>query len=513
MSRAAALTLTVLAAAAAAAACGGSSHPLGSVAQDPGPVPPPPDGGGPVLNLDGGIAILHPDGGVPASDGGVPATCATTIAASDAPAADVVLHLAAGARVGSTLGFTVPAGTASLTIVEQAVSAPAAITFQGFAIENTAVPLLVTGPGGPTDVWFDDRQQPASSPEAALAFFASSAPATGTLTIPNTTAALNRGVLPQGSWSLVVGDLAYECTVLSTNPCGTTGNTASTYDVTVIMKPAVSGAIPASGALDVTFHVVGTQTASTAAPLPTSAAAAAADADVQRMVSTLKVIYAGAGVTVREHFTDVPADVRARYSGLVDVDSAGACAPLAQLLATSGDGTSLHIFLVNGFTAAGLPPGTQIAGVDGTIPGPATLGGTVASGAAVATDALRFGAAAGRCSGAPDYARCGDDLTAMVVAHEMGHFLGLYHVTELTGLDFDPLSDTPACPCTTCRLASATDGACNRNGTGHAMTTGECTVSTACGGGDNLMFWFAPGALGPLTAEQQRVVRANPQIR
>jgi hypothetical protein len=459
---------------------------------------------------DGGVIIL-PDAG-----NTIP-TCAQSekpIGTSTAPA-EQQQHLAtqtAPAKVGTTLTFVVPANTASITIVEQAVSAPDAITFQGVPFENTAVPLLITGPGGSTDVWYDDTQQPAQNPEAALVFYASSSPATGSLTIPNTTPGLNRA-LPQGTWSVVVGDFAYECTVLSPNPCGSTGNTSSTYDVTVITKSAVNNAIPTAGTLDVTFNVVGTQTA-TATPLPTTASAVAQDPDVVRMVSTLKTIFAqgNSGITIRDHYADVPADVRSRYSGLINVDSSGACADLPQLLKTSGDGTSVHIFLVNGFTATGLPAGSKVAGVDGTIPGPATVGGTVSSGAAVATDSLRFGTTQGRCNGAPNYTGCGDDLTAMIVAHEMGHFLGLYHVTELSGLDFDPLVDTPKCPCGTCRASTATDGPCGNTSSSHVMTTAECTTSTSCGGGDNLMFWFTPDALGPLTAQQQSVVRANPQL-
>jgi hypothetical protein len=459
---------------------------------------------------DGGVVIL-PDAG-----NNIP-TCAQDqkpVGTSTAPAGQQQ-HLATTAnpaRVGSTLTFNVPANTASITIVEQAVSAPDAITFNGTPVENTAVPLRVIAPGN--QVWYDDTQQPAQNPEAALVFYASSSPATGTLTIPNTTTGLNQGVLPAGTWSLVVGDFAYECTVLNPNPCGNTGNTSSTYDVTVITKAASGSGVPGTGTLDVTFHVVGTQTA-TSTPLPTAAAAVQNDPDVQRMVATLKAIYANgnSGITLREHFADVPDAVRTQYSGLINVDSTGACAELPQLLKTSGDGTSVHIFLVNGFTASGLPAGSKVAGVDGTIPGPATVGGTVSSGAAVATDSLRFGFAQGRCGGAPNYTGCGDDLTAMIVAHEMGHFLGLYHVTELTGADFDPLADTARCPCTTCRASTATDGTCGTSSSSHAMTTGECTRSTSCGGGDNLMFWFTPDTLAPLSGEQQRVVRANPQLQ
>ena len=36
--------------------------------------------------------------------------------------------------------------------------------------------------------------------------------------------------------------------------------------------------------------------------------------------------------------------------------------------------------------------------------------------------------------------------SGIVVAHEMGHFLGLHHTTELTGGRHDPILDTPECP-------------------------------------------------------------------
>jgi hypothetical protein len=474
---------------AAALGCGSSS-------------PPPPTG--------------TPDAGTPV----VIPTCDASlkpVGASAAPAAQVQRLTAAGspAQVGTVLPFVVPANTVSITIVEQAVSAPDAVTFSGSPLENTAVPLRVTAPSG--EVWYDDTQQPAPDPVNTIAFFASSSPATGTLTIPNTTAGLDRGTLPAGTWTVTVSDYAYECTVLSPNPCGQTGQTTSTYDVTVITKSAAAGGgVPPAGTLDVTFHVVGTQTAAAnpARPLPTSAAAVEADPDLARMVSTLRSIYADSGVTIRNvTYVVAPDDVRATYFGLINVDSSGACTPLAQLLKTGADGGSIHIFLVNGFTGTGLPANAVVAGVDGTIPGPATVGGTVASGAAVSTDNLR----GGRC-GATDpvsYTRCGDDLTAMIVAHEMGHFLGLYHVTELHGLLFDPLAETPTCACSACKATAATD-ACSSSASGHTMASAECAGAGAragCGGGDNLMFWFTPTSLVPLTSEQQRVVRANPQVQ
>jgi hypothetical protein len=45
------------------------------------------------------------------------------------------------------------------------------------------------------------------------------------------------------------------------------------------------------------------------------------------------------------------------------------------------------------------------------------------------------------------------------------------------------------------------------------MSQAECTASSTCGGGDNLMFWlFDRRAIGTLTAEQTAVMRANPAV-
>jgi len=159
--------------------------------------------------------------------------------------------------------------------------------------------------------------------------------------------------------------------------------------------------------------------------------------------------------------------------------------------------------------------------VDGTIPGPSSVGGTVASGAAVSTEDLRFNRSA--CTGdAPVFVDpvtrsvgCGADEVAFVAAHEMGHFLGLYHTTEQDGLEFDTLGDTPRCPCDACKLAPGERcaDATSSSAPLHVMTTVECTRNDACGGGDNLMFWlFGSAAQGVLTPEQQQVIRANPLV-
>jgi hypothetical protein len=186
----------------------------------------------------------------------------------------------------------------------------------------------------------------------------------------------------------------------------------------------------------------------------------------------------------------------------------------------------VNIFLVPNFISKDLVAGTLVAGIDGTIPGPATISPAFQSGAAVSAANLRAGrpscvpGSLALCSTAAAGAVgcCGADLVAYVTAHEIGHFLGLYHVTERDGFNFDPLQDTATCSCQSCAANPSTcANASPPPAVPHTMGVAECEPATAqsasCGGGDNLMFWlFGKSSVGTLTSEQARVMRANPAI-
>ena len=351
-----------------------------------------------------------PGGTCLVADAGTPATCTAAdkpIGTSTAPAAQQQ-HLGTF-TVGQSVAFDVPANTASVTIVEQAVSAPDSIVFKpsaaasAFSLDNTAVPLVVKDPSGNTV--YDDSVFP-SDPTAASVFFASDSPATGTLTFPNTTSGLTRWAsgLPSGTvaggnpWTFTVSDFAYECTA-ALHPgesCPSGGTATSNYDITVITKPT-SGS---GGNLDVNFYFVATTASSQ--PLTAADANAGNDQDLNRLVQTLKTIMNAAGITVRTvTFKDLPSAVQQRYATGVDADQSGACGPLSQLLKNADRGNTMNIFLVSKFTSASLQPGQLIVGIDGTIPGPSTIGQTVASGAAVSVADLR--ASSTLCTGAPHF--------------------------------------------------------------------------------------------------------------
>ena len=420
-----------------------------------------------------------------------------------------VLHL--GTRtVGEVVTFDVAAGTGSVSIVSQGTNAamPRTIDYQGSAIDNTVVPLTVTAGGRQL---YDDNVLPPADPAAdggVDVYYAGASPWAGTMTIPNTSRMLCGGV-PGGSWSAVVNDWAAECSAIGAPTClvGDGGAyPASTYDVTVITKP---GPIASTGTIDVAFYLV--------TSLPITSATAVTDPDLQRVVSTLRTLFAKAGLCLGSvTFYDVPAWAKARYATGVNADTSDPCGTLSQMLTLAIPAQAMNFFLVDDIQSASTGGGT-VVGVDGTIPGPSSFGGTIASGVAVSAAYLGKTMSLGACNGGVSLA-CGDDVIAFIAAHEAGHFLGLYHTTEAVGAYFDPVADTPTCPCPVCKPAASTATCQTAFGpppaSPYLVDGQDCTASAKCSGGDNLMFWqLSSHSQGLVSPEQGAIVRANPLVR
>ena len=144
-----------------------------------------------------------------------------------------------------------------------------------------------------------------------------------------------------------------------------------------------------------------------------------------------------------------------RDFAVIEGTSDGSLPEMPELLRLSaGAGrSSVSLFLVREVSLA--------LGVAGGIPGPESIHGTGSSGILIAVDL---------------HDPTADDL-GYTMAHEIGHFLGLWHTTEYDGSIYEPLPDTLRCP----RSLDA-------DGDGYVMPE-ECAAND----GYNLMFWAGVG--------------------
>ena len=216
---------------------------------------------------------------------------------------------------------------------------------------------------------------------------------------------------------------------------------------------------------------------------------------MQRYLSTLAVLYGRAGLCLGTiTFYDVPSWAKNKWATGIDANKTSPCDGLDQMFTLSKEGNALNFFLVDSITQGSSTTAGEVVGIDGTIAGPSSIGGTVHSGAVVNFSDYASGSG---CSGAPNFTKCGADVTAYITAHEGGHWMGLYHTTESIGGIYNPLSDSPQCICdSACGVASSATACCyesEHGGFTGSCTSGEptfltganCTKSTStCGGGD-----------------------------
>ena len=420
-------------------------------------------------------------------------------------------------KVNDVLTFNVPPSVGGLCIVQQAVSATSTVSVQGQTTPNASIPNLLKTPGGL--VLFDDNNpNPPTEGPSTYIWFQAPSEVTGVVTIPATTKALSLltgGSLPSGTWSVTVNDYAAECAGGSASLCTGGATTANTYDVSVLLR---RGPVPSTGTVDLAFYLVSSSLTATTA---------LTDANFKRMLDTLATIYGRAGLCLGDvTLYDVPAWAKAKYATGVDATATGACDGLDQMFTLSkpGDNT-LNFFMVDDIAQAGSGSGGTIVGIDGAIPGPSSVGGTVKSGAVVNISDLSF---TGLCTSAINPAKCGPDQVAYITAHEGGHWLGLYHTTESSGGAWDPLDDSPKCTCnTTCLSTTAAANCCDPatnkypdgtpcTGAVTSMSGSVCNSTTkpSCQGADSLMFWVIDQtSVGIFSAQQAAVMRANPVVQ
>ncbi|PIE18184.1 MAG: hypothetical protein CSA66_05020 [Proteobacteria bacterium] len=191
--------------------------------------------------------------------------------------------------------------------------------------------------------------------------------------------------------------------------------------VSVHAKIASAAVVPDQGVLDLNLHFTGAG--------GWSATSARTDAEFQDLLDAVDTIYSQVGISLGElHYYDIDES----YQHIESVQ--GADSDLMQLFRESegSEPDALSLFFVEELSAGSFGGFGVILGVSGGIPGPPLVQGTHRSGVAIAVAEVE---------GAP----AGHDTT---MAHEMGHFLGLFHTSEqsLGGLIpaiHDPLPDTP----------------------------------------------------------------------
>jgi hypothetical protein len=179
---------------------------------------------------------------------------------------------------------------------------------------------------------------------------------------------------------------------------------------------------PAAGTLDVNVYLTGAN--------GWTAANAESEPEIQAILASVNEIYAPVGIELgRVTWQDIDPSFKVIES------VQGPDNDLMELFAQSEgqDNNALNVFFVEELNVGGPFGGFGVLlGVAGGIPGPALLQGTVKSGVAVAVKPV------------PEVP-AGVDTT---MAHEMGHFLGLFHTSEQNFGGFvpsihDPLPDTP----------------------------------------------------------------------
>ncbi len=240
------------------------------------------------------------------------------------------------------------------------------------------------------------------------------------------------------------------------------------------------GAAPSTGKLGLNFYFVGLSWI--------NAASASNDATFQKVLQKVVNVYAQVGVTVDDlQLYDIGGADGAKFHEVELSDGPDdERHQLLKLSAAHPASPNVNVFFVDDITTADDYSGYfDVLGIAGGIPGPPLFQGT--NGAGVLVDLSEY--KSGWMSSNEKAQMYGE-----VIAHEVGHQLGLFHSSEQNGKTHDQLSDTAEC---------------TKDPSGDGLVDGyECWTS----GATNLMFWQATGAV-ELSSQQGFVLRRNPAIR
>ena len=248
-----------------------------------------------------------------------------------------------------------------------------------------------------------------------------------------------------------------------------------TSKVNVVLKKSPTASV-SRGTMDLNLWFVGVP--------PLDASSAKTDAQFQSMLTSFKNFYAQTGITLGTvSYFDVDASTASRLS--IIESTQGPTSELRELFrysshAPAGNG-AMNYFFIKEIREDSAGAGYITIGMSGGIPGVPVVQGTPTSGVAVAVLDIQKS----------------PEKVAKLMAHEGGHWLGLFHDTESNGKYFDQLPDTPECPA-------------SNDANGNSLMD-----ASECGGGkgaENVMFWLlSDNRL--FTNNQSFVVLHNPAIK
>ncbi len=292
-------------------------------------------------------------------------------------------------------------------------------------------------------------------------------PGVGAALIPSTSGLKVTG----GQWNL--GSCAFVWQLLGSTfaPVLAKGVVEETV---VFIKTTIDGKLPSTGELHLRFWLTG------AGKLDQNTALA--DPRIVGMLKEIAMLYATMGIVVKV------VDLRQTAPGhtvitLPDDTTTTGASDMDLLFAeakSAGGSAVVDVFFVSQIIGGGMEGKGIVGGIAGGIPGPAFYHGIARSGVVVALGAM------------------GDNgqLLGRVLAHEIGHFMGLWHPSEATGNPHDPIDDTPQC------------GAAQDINGDNVLSVDECQDH----GADNIMFWFAGNKVSQFTPGQGLIVRGNPLV-
>ncbi len=176
--------------------------------------------------------------------------------------------------------------------------------------------------------------------------------------------------------------------------------------------------------VDLNFYFVGADglTAETAVGDPAFA----------RLIESFNSVYSTANVEVGEvRYFDVGGDILDRFQVIRDSNEVYELVRLSRQPGSTRDALlSANVFFIQGFAGQS----SSVLGISTGIPGAAGVHGQAGTGLVFSAEYLRQ---TGNVNG--------PQLVGQVLAHELGHYLGLFHTTEQSGGQFDQLDDTERC--------------------------------------------------------------------